>query len=561
MIVPFEESPVAELAGDALPPRATARLGGEPLVHPDVWAARDLPHLGRVVSISRHSLRISDRVTGALQRAFRPLPPVSELRWITLVDIGRDGALVWLHEGVVRRWVPGDDEVTVLIEGLPEHHGIALAVEDRLLVGSGGWPAPGAVYCLEERRRLYGFPDGDSIAFSPDGGKALFVRDISCQSGSDLLAFYVCDARTGEVVDHGDERTCYDQSMYWSKDGARLLYGNRGCEAQRVWTVGEGWGGRSEVIGPRGGASTLRSMVPLRMQLGFGEAVDEVDALAFDADGGRIATPARVWDLRTGGATVLDPYRYRAQGVAIRGERVLRLFASGASRTWDLAAGEALPKTGRPFAGLEAHAFSPDGGRIAYVSTVEAKGGVKLAGLPPRGATRWPRQGATEAVARRKVSLAWSADGSTIVAGTADGGVLRWDADSGALLGDVCLGEAGLLGVLAVSPEGRAVAAASWEVFGLARDGDVVLREGTAHPERVRALAFSPDGQLLAVGRDDGDLQLVRLADLAVVETLRGHAGATTALAFSPDGRSLASGVADGTVVLWDVVDLLAVRA
>ena len=27
MIVPFEESPVAELAGDALPPRATARLG------------------------------------------------------------------------------------------------------------------------------------------------------------------------------------------------------------------------------------------------------------------------------------------------------------------------------------------------------------------------------------------------------------------------------------------------------------------------------------------------------------------------------------------------------
>jgi WD40 repeat protein len=66
------------------------------------------------------------------------------------------------------------------------------------------------------------------------------------------------------------------------------------------------------------------------------------------------------------------------------------------------------------------------------------------------------------------------------------------------------------------------------------------------------ALAFSPDGRILASGTRDyltfHDIQTRQLLDAAK------HAGGLTwALAFSPDGNMLASGSHD-TIMLWDVL-------
>ncbi len=119
---------------------------------------------------------------------------------------------------------------------------------------------------------------------------------------------------------------------------------------------------------------------------------------------------------------------------------------------------------------------------------------------------------------------------------------LRGDAD-----------DRGLVTVLAISPDGRAVAGATWIDFGVALGGVSVFHEATSRARRIRSLAFSPDGAWLTVGRNDGDLELRRMPDLELVETLRGHGGAVTAVAFDPSGRTLASGADDGTTVLWDV--------
>jgi WD40 repeat protein/beta-lactamase regulating signal transducer with metallopeptidase domain len=69
----------------------------------------------------------------------------------------------------------------------------------------------------------------------------------------------------------------------------------------------------------------------------------------------------------------------------------------------------------------------------------------------------------------------------------------------------------------------------------------------------VLALAYSPDGDLLATACDDGSVVLRDVATGQVLRRLAGHRDAACCLAFSPNGRLLATGGYDKTVRLWDV--------
>jgi len=81
---------------------------------------------------------------------------------------------------------------------------------------------------------------------------------------------------------------------------------------------------------------------------------------------------------------------------------------------------------------------------------------------------------------------------------------------------------------------------------------ELVLQNG--HVGMVSAIAFSPDGHLIASGSLDSTVKLWDVATGLELRTLSGHTQIIKALVFSPDGRSLASASGDLNVKLWDAL-------
>ena len=70
---------------------------------------------------------------------------------------------------------------------------------------------------------------------------------------------------------------------------------------------------------------------------------------------------------------------------------------------------------------------------------------------------------------------------------------------------------------------------------------------------RIRALAFSPDDRLIAVGDRNGLVQVRSSATGDLISTFNGEVGECHALIFTPDGRQLIHGTGNGVIKIWDL--------
>jgi WD40 repeat protein len=73
------------------------------------------------------------------------------------------------------------------------------------------------------------------------------------------------------------------------------------------------------------------------------------------------------------------------------------------------------------------------------------------------------------------------------------------------------------------------------------------------HANSVRALAFSPDGTMLASASDDTSLILWDIRQAEQRWRLSQHAASVQGVAFAPDGKSLYSCACDGRLIEWPV--------
>jgi WD40 repeat protein len=116
-------------------------------------------------------------------------------------------------------------------------------------------------------------------------------------------------------------------------------------------------------------------------------------------------------------------------------------------------------------------------------------------------------------------------------------------------------GHRGQVYAVAFQPDGRVLASGAedglikfWNPLDAAE-----LASVSAHTSCVNALAYSPDGQLLVSGSCDHTIKLWQAATHELLATLAGHPDEVHCVAISPDGRLLASGGHDPIVRVWDL--------
>lgn len=421
----------------------------------------------------------------------------------------------------------------------------------------------------------------DTLKYSPDGTKLLVsgvdsqVRLLDAENGKELATYPGFDWGVCNVA--------------FSPDGRRVAAcgGHEGVVhsyTTRIWDT--------------------ESRELLLNLVGHSHSVN---GIAFSPDGERLASAGqdrcvRVWDLKSGRTVLEMSSDAELVGVtySLDGSRILVGGSDSKIHVWDAKTGEQLKSLQGHREMVRTIAGSPDGRR--YVTgSVDATAAIWNA---ETGERLWTLQGHYWNVN----SAAFSRDGRRIVTAGADRRAKVWDATSDRQFQRLTAHRSSIW-AMELSRDGRYAASmatqggsvtneyALWDLasgelircdarfgvgfdnylpyFGLDFGPDLKLAAGGSNPggqnecrvwdaltgrtinnfavkSHVHVTALSPDGLLMALGGNEGTVQIHDPATGELKHTWSGDQGALRSLRFSPDGRMLVSCGMKSTII-WDL--------
>ena len=386
-----------------------------------------------------------------------------------------------------------------------------------------------------------------NLIFNPDG------KTFAGIGGDSTIRLW--DAVTGEHLQTIIGHTRSVSSISFSPDGSRLTTagngapdGTSGDKVIRIWNVHSG-----------GLQSTLK--VPMGRWLNY-DYRSLIDSISYSPDGKTLASASedgtiRLWGVESEkprlitfeglrGAQASDPLQaysmdgfvlaYSPDGKTLASSSRDNLTKDTTIQLWDaFTCKHKATLTTEHFGTIYSIAFSPNGrilaggdrdGKVYLWDATSGELKITLTGYSERfewSVVVFSPDGRTLASVAR--SYNWSA-----------GEVCLWDVVSGE-----CKASFGMVagaGSVAFSPDGSALAVGGTKGVTL-WDVHKILHQSTSDDRHSGFDGVWETGGFDVTGRHKA--------------TLKGHTRYVSAVAFSPDGRILASGSIDGTVLLWDI--------
>jgi WD40 repeat protein len=384
------------------------------------------------------------------------------------------------------------------------------------------------------------------LSMEGDGDR---IRDLRYSPNGQYLAsggethVWLWDAATGKKVQQflGHEKLVL--ALAFAPNGKTLATGSED-ETIRLWDVASG----KEL-------QTIKGHV------------NAVLALAFSPDGKILASggfdhAVHLWDVATGAAVLPQQGHQAPVSSVVFSPDGTRLYSASEDRTvrsWDVGTGK------------EVGEFTGHQGAVHHLA-VPADGS-KLASLTGSGSDRFTTIWNTETrhllsqprLANACIlSLAFSPDSKQLDVAVGQPHLDRLercrlfllDATTGKE-NRTCAGPASDVRKVIFSPDGKRLVSvgildSTIRVWDIAKETEVCRMRARA--EAANSVAISPDGTTVALGSDDGTIDLWDATSGKEKGKLAGHRhSACTQLVFSPEGKHLASAGSDSTIRLWDV--------